>query len=76
LKEKQSTIRKEYSTKLQELERENRDLEKGKQEIDKYKQQLVKQKDIMLDLLSKLSERDKTILMLQAELLSIVGKID
>ncbi|MES1911806.1 MAG: hypothetical protein MHM6MM_004181 [Cercozoa sp. M6MM] len=64
----QQKIRMEYKERLSTLEKERHEIERDKAQVDKYKTLLLKQRDIMLALTSKLSERDQSIVALQDEL--------
>ncbi|RNF12665.1 putative kinesin [Trypanosoma rangeli] len=57
----------EYALRLDELDRERQVMEEEKAQVDRYKQLLLKQRDIMLNLTTRLNERDEMILQLQEE---------
>ena len=61
-------LQREYSKKLEDLENERKKLEDDKSQVDRYKHLLIKQRDIMIALTSRLTERDDTIMRLQEEL--------
>ncbi|PWU98668.1 putative kinesin [Trypanosoma cruzi] len=58
----------EYALRLDELDRERQVMEEEKAQVDRYKQLLLKQRDIMLNLTTRLNERDEMILQLQEEI--------
>jgi hypothetical protein len=58
----------EYASRLDELDKERQVMEEDKAQVDRYKQLLLKQRDIMLNLTTRLNERDETILHLQEEI--------
>jgi hypothetical protein len=58
----------EYAMRLDELDKERQVMEEDKAQVDRYKQLLLKQRDIMLNLTTRLNERDETILHLQEEI--------
>lgn len=58
----------EYAMRLDELDRERQVMEEDKAQVDRYKQLLLKQRDVMLNLTTRLNERDETILHLQEEI--------
>jgi hypothetical protein len=58
----------DYAMRLDELDKERQVIEEDKAQVDRYKQLLLKQRDIMLNLTTRLNERDETILQLQEEI--------
>lgn len=58
----------DYAMRLDELDKERQVMEEDKAQVDRYKQLLLKQRDIMLNLTTRLNERDETILHLQEEI--------
>ena len=58
----------DYAQKVDELDKERQVMEEDKAQVDRYKQLLLKQRDIMLNLTTRLNERDETILSLQEEI--------
>lgn len=68
MQEEQARISKAYERKVQELEKERQVMEEEKLQTGRYKQLLLKQRDIMVQLTTRLNERDQTILSLQADL--------
>eukprot|EP00747_Dinoflagellata_sp_TGD_P097561 gnl/TRDRNA2_/TRDRNA2_167168_c0_seq1.p1 gnl/TRDRNA2_/TRDRNA2_167168_c0~~gnl/TRDRNA2_/TRDRNA2_167168_c0_seq1.p1 ORF type:complete len:1064 (+),score=172.38 gnl/TRDRNA2_/TRDRNA2_167168_c0_seq1:94-3285(+) len=64
----QERIRSEYAARLSELEKERSTIEEDKAQVSRYKQLLLKQRDIMIALTQRLSERDETIIALQEEM--------
>ena len=61
LAHEQAVIRAEYEQRLCGFEHERQALEAEKAQLDKYKQLLLKQRDIMLQLTARLSEKDKSV---------------
>lgn len=59
LQEQQHVLLIEFDQKMQEIEKERQRLEEGKSEVAGYKDLLVKQRDIMIELTSRLNERDE-----------------
>jgi hypothetical protein len=64
----ESRVKKEYEAKVMELEKERETIEEEKAQVDRYKQLLLKQRDIMIALTQRLTERDEQIMALQDEL--------
>lgn len=58
----------EYDDRLAELEREREAIERDKEQVHRYKLLLQKQREILIALTSRLSERDETIFVLHQEL--------
>ena len=68
LAREQRRMRSEYEERLRDLEREAQAAEAGKAAADRYRALLLKQRDIMVALTTRLSERDAAILTLQADM--------
>jgi len=68
LAEEQRLVRSEYDDKISTVESERQGLEKDKAHVDKYKRLLVQQRDIMIALTARLTERDESIVNLKEEL--------
>jgi kinesin family protein 3/17 len=64
----QLSLELQYSLRLEELEREKAAIEEDKAQVTRYKALLVKQRDLMLALTRRLTERDGSLNDLQAEL--------
>jgi type II secretory pathway pseudopilin PulG len=62
----QAKIRAEYEARLKELEEERRSVAENKAQTERLKSLVIKQRDIMLALASRLSERDDQVLALQS----------
>ena len=62
LEEKQRIIRQEYENKLNEIERERDQITENKNTAFRLQQLLIKQRDIIIDLTSRLNERDEKII--------------
>ena len=58
----------EYEEKLNEIEEKRHNVAEDKAQVQRYKQLLMKQRDIMIQLTSRLNDRDQSILALQEEL--------
>lgn len=67
LAREQRRIRDEYEARLQELERERTSVGQDRAQVAQYQALVVKQRDIMLALTQRLTERDDTVLGLQEE---------
>merc|ERR1712228_500439 len=58
----------DYEEKIREIEVRRSNVEEDKAQVQRYKQLLMKQRDIMIQLTSRLNDRDQSILALQEEL--------
>eukprot|EP00892_Ulva_mutabilis_P011777 jgi/Ulvmu1/8972/UM005_0063.1 len=68
LDEEQRKIRQEYEVRFRDLEKERLAVQDKRAQVDGYKDLLLKQRDIMMALTKRLSERDELIMSLQEEL--------
>lgn len=68
LEREQARIRDEYNSRLAELEGERRSLAEDRAAAERVKALLMKQRDVMLALTQRLSERDKEVLSLRTKL--------
>ncbi|GAB4823415.1 hypothetical protein N2152v2_010461 [Parachlorella kessleri] len=68
LAKEQARIRQQYEDRLREIEKERQSVEEDRAQVERYKQLLLKQRDIMIALTQRLTERDEQILSLQAEI--------
>ena len=59
--QEQQRIRRYYEKKVEQYEKERTSIEEDKAQVDRYKQLLIKQRNIMIQLTSRLNERDQSV---------------